>query len=101
MYLTRLQVEGFRGAEHTVIEPAGRIVPLASGVGGCAVADAIDLLAAGLDPSRSKGMAERLGWTTEATTIVGTGSDTELSDLHPPSVSAVVADGLRAATVEG
>lgn len=101
MYLTRLQVEGFRGAEHTVVEPTGRVVPLPTGAGGCAVADAIDLLAAGLDPSRLRAVAERLGWTTGATAIVGTGADAELSDLHPPSVSAVVLDGLRAVTIEG
>lgn len=101
MYLTRLQVEGFRGAEHATVEQAGRVVPLPAGVGGCALADAIDLLAAGLDTSRLKGMAERLGWTTQSTSIVGLGADAELADLHPPSVSAVVADGQRSVTIEG
>lgn len=100
MYLTRLEVEGLRGSDHRAVEGLDRLVPLPSGADGGALADAIDLLAAGLDPERLLPTAGRLGWATAATERVGDGPEPELLGLHPPAVDAVVAAENRALTVE-
>lgn len=100
MYLTRLELEGLRGAEHLVLQSVPRLAALPAGPDGCAVADAIELLAAALEPSRLTAAAARLSWSTPATEVVGEGADRELLGLHPASVAAVVADGVRAVTVD-
>jgi hypothetical protein len=102
MYLTRLEVEGFRGAEHRVIEVSdgGRGAALPEGPARCAVADAIDLLAAGLDQLRMLGVARRLGWASPGTEVAGEPGDAELQGLHAPSVAAVLARDVRAVTID-
>lgn len=104
MYLTRLEVEGFRGAEHRVIEvgpgAASRSVALPEAPACCAVADAIDLLSAGLDQRRMLDVAARLGWATPETEVAGEPGDGELQRLHAPSVAAVLAPEVRAVTID-
>ncbi|MEQ1501873.1 MAG: hypothetical protein ABMB14_06565 [Myxococcota bacterium] len=100
MYLTQLELEGLRGAEHAVVASPGRSVEVPAGLPGCAIADAIDLLAAGLDRSRLAAVAARLGWSRPSTAVVGVGDEAELQDLHPPGVGSVIADGVRAITVD-
>lgn len=103
MYLTRLEVEGLRGADKQIVEPVAgaRVVPL----GGLAVADALDLFAAGLDPRRMLATAARLGWTTAETKLVGDPApggpaDAELQGLHAASVEVTFAAGSRSAIVD-
>ncbi|MEQ1566268.1 MAG: hypothetical protein ABMA64_11570 [Myxococcota bacterium] len=98
MYLSRLELEGFRGTEHRVID-AERVTVLPSGAAGCAVADAVDLFAAALDPARLLATADRLGWRrpgTEATE----GPEPELQELGSAGVAATLARGVRALTVD-
>src|SRR5262245_61410955 len=101
MYLTGLQIEGFRGAEQWSFPGGGRVVGLPPGPLGCAVADAIALFGAGLGSSDRLALARRLGWASAGTIVVGEGSEAELQGLKAPAVSSVVADGLRAVTIEG
>ena len=101
MYLTGLQIEGFRGAEHwSMPAGAGRVMALPQGLSGCAVADAITLFGAALGGADRMAVARRLGWAGPATVLVGEGADGELQGLRASAVSAVVADGLRTVTVE-
>jgi hypothetical protein len=95
MYLSRVQLEGFRGAEHAVVE-GGRV-----GAAKGPVGDAIDLLSAALAPERARLVAQLLGWWGAASAVVGEGADVELQGLHPPAVTALLAGDVRAVTVEG
>lgn len=98
MYLTRVELEGLRGAEQLSIEGAERLASLPPGPLGGIVADAIELLAATLDRSRLLRAVERLGWSTPATELGG-GEEPELLGLHGATASAFVADQARAFTV--
>ena len=98
MYLTRLELEGLRGAEHVSIDSAERLADLPPGPVGGAVADAIELLAAALDRKRLLPMATRLGWSTPSTELAGD-HDPDLLGLHAPTAAAFVADDVRAVTV--
>lgn len=95
MYLSRVQLEGFRGAAHADVE-GGRV-----GAASGPVGDAIDLLSAALAPDRARVVAERLGWWGAQSAVVGEGADVGLQGLHAPSVTALLADEVRAVTVEG
>jgi hypothetical protein len=99
MYLSRVELEGFRGADRREVD-AERVTALPAGQEGAAIADAVDLFAAALDPSRLATLAQRLGWATDRTVVVGEGSDAELQGLWPAGVDAVVAAGQRSVTVE-
>ena len=90
MYLTRLQVEGFRGADPDAIEHPGRCASIGALPGGCAIADALDLLAAGLDQAQMAPVAARIGWATEATAVEGDPGEAQLQGLHPPAVDATL-----------
>lgn len=101
MYLTGLQIEGFRGAERWSL-PAGpgRVVALPEGLSCCAVADALTLFGAALGGTDRLALARRLGWASPATALVGEGADAELQGLRASAVSAVVAPALRSVTIE-
>lgn len=99
MFIGRLQLEGFRGAEHLVVDGA-RVARLAEGPSGSAVADGLDLLAVALDPSRARATADRLGWWADGSQVVGEGSDVELHGLRAPAVGAIILPGARALTIE-
>lgn len=117
MYLTGLQIEGFRGALQWSLPTdqaasTSQMLPLPKGRAGCAVADAITLFAAALttmgppeqaDPSLHMGLfpaSQRLGWAGPATSVVGQGLDAELQGLRGPAVASLVAEGSRALTIE-
>lgn len=111
MYLTALQIEGFRGSERGAPQRAplaaeAHIVALPEGLPGCVFADAITLFSAALAASGGHGSAglldaaKLLGFAKQSTEIAGQGADAELQGLSSSAVASVVADGQRSITIE-
>lgn len=96
MYVTRLRIEGLRGApeEHSELS---RVVSMPRGVARCAIADGLVLLASALDPRALWGF-DTLGWS-DAPERVGD-EDPQIQGLDPAAVGAAIAPGVQAITIE-
>ncbi|MBX2803430.1 MAG: hypothetical protein KTR31_37465 [Myxococcales bacterium] len=100
MYVTRLGIEGLRGAPESMTE-LQRVVQLPSPPAAAAVADALTLLSIALQPAGLRGL-DQLEWSSDPPEVVGdpeTG-DVQIQGLLPAAVSASLQPDVRAVTVE-
>ncbi len=95
MYVTRLRIEGLRDAPEELGD-LSRVASLPSGLARCAVADALALLSAALDPAQLPGL-DTLGWGAFA---IPSEPDHPVEGLDPVEVGSALSEGTENVTVE-
>jgi hypothetical protein len=100
MYVTRLEIEGLRSAEHRTVESSDRTVSVGAGAEGGAVFDALDLFAGALSPRDPRAVVRRLGWDGDGLDVVGDDAEPEIVGLSGAAVGASLAEGTRSVTIQ-